>query len=154
VSTAYRSAALEAARFFDFRELQMFKTVYPCSKSRHAPLWRRLSAAEELTIHADWPYWPLNKPDTRPPTAAEWRAHADRCMRQAAAADIALFYAEPQEKHFGALLECGAALSAGKTVYLIAPAAEHEWPFLRNHPRVKSFSTLRGAIDAIAKDQN
>jgi hypothetical protein len=63
---------------------------------------------------------------------------------------VLLFYAEPGRQQFGALLECGSALGAGKAVYLVAPHVE--WPFLRNHPRVKSFSNLSDCLDAIAKE--
>jgi hypothetical protein len=44
---------------------------------------------------------------------------------------------------FGSLLEAGAALGAGKRVYLVSP---HDWPFLRHHPRVKSFPDLAAAV--------
>jgi hypothetical protein len=58
-------------------------------------MWQRLRAAEGLSIRADWVDWPLNRPDTREPTGSEWREHSDKCMRQAAAADITLLYVEP-----------------------------------------------------------
>jgi hypothetical protein len=44
------------------------------------------------------------------------------------------------------LLETGAALAAGKMIYLVSP---HPWQFLRNHPRVKSFRRLEDAVAEI-----
>jgi hypothetical protein len=41
-----------------------------------------------------------------------------------------------------ALIEVGAALGAGKQVYLVAP---HNWSF-QHHPRVRRFVTLEAAI--------
>ena len=49
-------------------------------------------------------------------------------------------------RHFGALLEAGAAVGAGKLVFLVS---HHPWPFLRHHPRCRSFDTLAAAIVAI-----
>jgi hypothetical protein len=59
--------------------------------------------------------------------------------------DVLVLYVEKPEQHFGALLECGASLGAGKWVFLILP---HPWPFLRNHPRCRSFDNLAEAVRA------
>jgi hypothetical protein len=67
-------------------------------------------------------------------------------LLEAASCDILLLVMQPGENHFGSLLECGAALGAGKTIFLVSP---HTKPFLRNHPRVRSFATLAEAITAI-----
>jgi hypothetical protein len=69
-----------------------------------------------------------------------------RCLREASTADITLLYVEPGDENFGSILETGAALAAGKKVFLISP---HEWPFLRNHPNVKTFATLEAAVSAL-----
>jgi hypothetical protein len=53
-------------------------------------------------------------------------------------------------RHFGALLEAGAALGAGKHVFLVS---HHPWPFLRHHPKCRSFETLADAITAIVAMQ-
>jgi hypothetical protein len=63
---------------------------------------------------------------------------------------VLLLYVQPGENHLGALLECGAALGAGKWVYLVSP---HEWPFLRNHPQVRNFATLEAAVAALVAMQ-
>ena len=69
--------------------------------------------------------------------------NADQCLDQAASADILLLYVDRDDaRHFGALLEAGAALGAGKLVFLVS---HHPWPFLRHHPRCRSFDTLAAA---------
>jgi hypothetical protein len=83
--------------------------------------------------------------DGSEPTSDEWTAHWDRCCREAAAADITLMFAGAEERQNGALLEVGAALGAGKWVYLISP---HDWSW-KHHPRVRVFKDLASAIEAI-----
>jgi hypothetical protein len=68
------------------------------------------------------------------------------CIREATEADVVLFVANDGENHFGALLECGAALAHGKRVFLVSP---HPWHFLRHHPRCRSFDSLADAVHAI-----
>lgn len=46
------------------------------------------------------------------------------CVEEAAAADIVLMYAREDESQNGALIEVGAALAAGKRVFLVSP---HNW---------------------------
>jgi hypothetical protein len=68
------------------------------------------------------------------PDNDEWREHSAQCLEQAAAADILLLYVDREDaRHFGSLIEAGAALGAGKQVFVVAP---HRWPFLRNHSSV------------------
>src|SRR5262249_8177003 len=80
------------------------------------------------------------------PTADEWRRHSERCFEEAADCDVLLLHVQAGKQHFGALLEAAAALTAGKWVYLVCP---HTWPFLRHHPRVRSFDTLERAVEAL-----
>jgi hypothetical protein len=118
--------------------------VYFASKARHAPFVQALRAAG-VNITATWPDWPMNY-CTDEPTADQWRQHVQACIEQAAVADVTLLYAQAEETQFGSLIECGSALAAGRQIYLVSP---HAWPFLRNHPRVRSFETLADAIAAI-----
>jgi hypothetical protein len=67
-------------------------------------------------------------------------------MKQATEADILLLYYESTERQFGSLLEAGAALGAGKWVYLVTDIA---LPFLSNHPKVRTFSSLADAVAAL-----
>jgi hypothetical protein len=117
---------------------------YFASKSRH---WQFVSAlgAAGAPICCTWPAWTPNRTDTEP-TDDDWADHSERCLREAAECDVLVLYAEEPEQHFGALLECGSALGAGKWVFLVSP---HPWPFLRNHPRCRSFENLAEAVRAV-----
>jgi hypothetical protein len=117
--------------------------VYPASKSCHWPWWTALRAAG-VPIVASWIDAPFNH-DGSEPSSTEWAEHWERCCREAAEADIALMYACAEERQNGALIEVGAALGAGKQVYLVSP---HDWSW-KHHPRVRVFDTLEAAIVAI-----
>jgi hypothetical protein len=108
--------------------------------------WLLALQAAGVPFNASWLTWQFNSDAALEPTQDEWEEHSDRCSREAAEADITLFVAQDGENHFGALLEVGAALSAGKRVFLVSP---HEWPFLRCNPRCRSFETLADAVTAI-----
>jgi hypothetical protein len=41
-------------------------------------------------------------------------------------------------------------VGAGGQLYLVSP---HDWPFLRHHPRCRSFKTLADAVVAIMAQQ-
>jgi hypothetical protein len=121
--------------------------VYPAGKSSTWPWWAALQAAG-LPISASWISWPFNHDQHLEPSDQDYCEHADVCMREAAAADVVLLFVPPdEERHqFGALLEAGSALGNGKQVFLVS---RHAWPFLRNHPRVRSFDQLSDAISAL-----
>jgi hypothetical protein len=119
--------------------------TYPASKSCWAPWWRALRACG-LPIQASWLDWPANFDPSIEPSPDGWERHVSTCLSEAAAADVLLLYVQDSEQHLGALLETGAALGAGRTVFLISP---HEWPFLRNHPHVRNFATLEAAVAAL-----
>jgi hypothetical protein len=119
--------------------------VAVASKSRHWETWAALRAAG-INIISSWPEWPHNRNGHDEPDADAWRKHSADCIADATAADVLLLFAKEDERQFGALLECGAALGAGKQVYVVSP---HPWPFLRNNPRVRSFATLADAVAAI-----
>jgi hypothetical protein len=116
---------------------------YVASKAKHAVFWRALRGAG-IRIEAPWIDAELNQPgaEARPD---QWRRHWQRCIESAADADVTLFYAAEDERQCGALLECGAALAAGKQVFVVSP---HEWTFA-NHERCRRFDSLEAAIRAI-----
>jgi hypothetical protein len=118
--------------------------VYCAAKSRHHPWFAALRACG-LPIASSWLDWPPNH-DGSEPTADQWAEHSVTCLREAAECDVLLLYVLEGEQHFGALLETAAALANDKRVFLVSP---HPWPFLRNHPRVRSFDTLQAAVTAI-----
>ena len=102
-----------------------------------------------MNIQASWLDWEGNTIQAAggEPTADQWASHWSGCISEAAAADILLFVALEHETQCGALLEVGAALGAGRSVYLISP---YEWSF-ENHPNVRRFATLKDAIGELIK---
>jgi hypothetical protein len=118
--------------------------VYIASKARQYPYWQALRAAG-LPINSTWLDWLGNRGELEL-TEQDWREHSETCLREAADCDVLLLHAQDEENHFGALLEAGAALAAGKKVFLVAP---HHWPFLRCHPLVQSFDSLADAISCL-----
>jgi hypothetical protein len=123
-------------------------TIYPASKTRHLDIWAALRAAG-LDIRAGWidAEFNVTGQDLDP---HEWAEHWSMCVREASAADVVLLYAREDERQMGALIEAGAALGAGKMVYLVAPWAG--WSF-QHHPRVRCFDTLEEAVGAIVAAQ-
>ena len=119
---------------------------YPASKARHGPWWQALRAAG-VPIVASWIDARLNEPGAEPTDA--WQDHWRACVEQAAAADICLFVCNEGEQACGQLIEAGAALAAGKCVFVVSP---YEWTFA-NHPRCRTFPTLDAAITAIMAAQ-
>jgi hypothetical protein len=111
-------------------------------KSRHWPWFSALRAAG-VPIISTWLDWKHNRETSEPPSADAWANHSETCLREAGECTVLLLYVREDETHFGALLEAGAALAHGKRVFLVSP---HEWPFLRNHPRVRSFDSIEAAV--------
>lgn len=70
-------------------------------------------------------------------------------ISEAAAADICLFVCNEGETACGALVEMGAALAAGKQVWIVSP---HQWS-VAHHQRCRTFKSLADAVTAIAAMQ-
>lgn len=92
-------------------------TIYVASKTYHAPWWRALRAAG-VPIIATW----IDEPDPCDNYPALWQ----RCIQEAAHAAVTLVYAAPGEVLKGGLIECGAALSAGKRIVQVGTCASLE----------------------------
>jgi hypothetical protein len=118
--------------------------VYVASKAKHSHWWRALRAAG-VPISAAWIDAELNEAGADEPTADAWRVHWDKCVAEASQADICLFVCNESETACGALIEAGAALAAGRQVFVVSP---YEWTF-SNHPRCRVFPSLEMAIAAI-----
>jgi hypothetical protein len=121
--------------------------LYPASKTAHLEFWRALRAAG-LPIEAPWIGWSGNENGAQP-SPTEWGKHWQSCCSGAAQADIVLLYMREGERHCGALVECGAALSAGKRVFAVLP---DEGLSFRYHPNVTVFDSLSDAVSAIVKE--
>jgi hypothetical protein len=118
-------------------------TVYPASKAKHAQWWRSLRAAG-VPIVAPWIDWPGNVPGSEPGWEM-WADHWAGCISSAAEAEICLFVCNQNETACGQLIEAGAALAAGKRVFVVS---DYEFTFA-HHPRCRVFATLEDAITAI-----
>jgi hypothetical protein len=122
--------------------------VAVASKSRHWQFFgalRTALATQGVEIVSTWIDWPRNRDDVEP-TANEWREHAKACIDDAVRADILLLYCADDERQFGSLLECGAALGADRQVFVVSP---FPWPFLKQHRQVRCFATIEAAVTAI-----
>jgi hypothetical protein len=102
--------------------------------------------AAGVPIISWWIDWSRNH-DGAEPTADEWRRHVEQCVTDVLSCDVLLLYCTDDERQFGSLLETGVALGTGKQIFLVAP---HDWPFLRNHSRVRSFRTLADVVAAMS----
>ena len=102
-------------------------SFYTASKTSHAPKWRQLRARGHNII-ATW----IDEADEG--QSADYADLAERCIVEAAAADVTILYCQPGEILKGALLEVGAALAAGKEVRCVGDCESISRVF-RKHPR-------------------
>jgi hypothetical protein len=107
--------------------------------------WPQALRAAGIPIEADWIDSPLNFPGGDKPTPDQWSRHWRACIDQAAAADITLFVANEGETQCGALCEIGAALAAGRQVFVVS---DYDWS-IAHHPTCRTFPDLSAAIRAI-----
>jgi hypothetical protein len=75
--------------------------------------------------------------------------HIQLCVAQGRTKGTAAVYARADECQCGALIELGAALAAGKHVFLVGP---YDWT-IAHHPRCRTFPSLEAAIAAIVAMQ-
>lgn len=111
--------------------------VYVASKSVHGPRWitMREHGAPFVSSWID---------ESGPGQTSDWADLTARCVREAAAADGLIVYAEPGEILKGALIEWGAALAAGKPVVYVGP--KHKWTV---HPLVQTADSVEQALNKL-----
>lgn len=116
--------------------------VYVASKADHAPVWREhrpVPAAAGIEIAASW---------------IDWQGEADAnlwtiSVREAVTADALVASLDPGELHKGDLVEIGAHLGAGGTIYILGEHPKgHSW---MNHPRVCLVGTIDDLICALTE---
>lgn len=115
--------------------------VYVASKTRYAPLWRqRRDAWAELGL-AVASTWIDEAGEGESASLADlWI----RCIQEASGADFLVAVNEPGDAWKGAFVEIGAALAAGKPVY-VCGRPEGSWV---HHPLV----TFVGSVDDAIED--
>jgi hypothetical protein len=126
--------------------------VYPAGKSC---CWHWFLALQSAgaPLQASWLTWAFNRDPNAEPTDDDYREHSEVCLREAGESDIVLLYVPPdcERNQFGGLLEAGACLGRGGWCYLVS---RHRWPFLRCHPRCRSFDTLAEAVTALMAQES
>lgn len=105
-------------------------TIYVASKTRHAPMWRKLRSEGGYNIISTWIY------EAGVGETSDWVDLWSRCIAEASSADFLIVYSEPGDILKGAWVEVGAALSNGKPVFGIG--CEHF--SVRNHPLFECIS--------------
>ena len=102
-------------------------TIYSASKIWHAPKWLELRDIYGFNIIATWINIPCGSPENKSEakilTPAEKRTLWYACKTEPVEADFTVIYSEPGDEHRGALVEIGAALGAGKYVYMLGQCA-------------------------------
>jgi len=122
--------------------------LYFASKVQpHLPHWRAMRhVLTELGVDVVSSWLDFGPNDTgQEPSPDQWRTHWDKCISEAADADVLLFFAERDRTQCGALLEVGAALASGKQVFLVS---DYEWT-VSHHPLCRTFDSLEDALGAI-----
>lgn len=110
--------------------------VYVASKTRHAEMWKMLRE-RGLPVVSSW----IDEAGACRSTSESWERFVAECRGAAAL----ILYAEEGDRLEGALVEVGAALSAGVPVLAVGPVAMGRFPFVR-HPLVTTCSSLDEAV--------
>lgn len=112
--------------------------IYTASKTRHAHLWRA-ERGKGLPIISTW------IDEAEPGQTADMGELWERCVLEASTADALVLYREGDETLKGALVEVGAALAAGKRVFVVADCSPSEYSWL-DHPLVVWCESLEQAM--------
>lgn len=84
--------------------------IYVASRTRHAPRWRDLR-------DGGWPICSTWIDEAGPGETSDFADLWTRCIREASECSALILYREDDEPLNGALVEAGAALAHGKTVF-------------------------------------
>lgn len=87
--------------------------IYIASKTKHADRWRLLRDKIGEPIISTW------IDEAGEGETADYHDLWDRCLKEAAGADVLIAYREPGEVLKGGWVEIGAALASGVTVFAI-----------------------------------
>ena len=117
-------------------------SFYVASKVYHYPMWQKLRE-EGAPISASWIDLVEGE---RERSDEEWGDISQMCLREAAAADVLLLYAEMGDVLRGAYMEMGAALAAGNMVGVVVPSEFEVTEILLPHPSVSRFKCLKDAV--------
>jgi len=117
--------------------------VYIASRTKHAPKWRALRDAG-VPIISTW------IDEAEQGQTADFTDLAERCVSEARDASATIVYREAGENLKGALIEVGAALSAGRKV--VSCGEWEDWSCaLEHHPKWCCVPTVEDAINYLRK---
>ena len=115
--------------------------IYAASRTRHAPMWRRLRSE-------GWPIISTWIDEAESGQTADRAELATRCIREASEAHITVVYGEQGEQLKGALIEMGAAMANGHPVVLVGECLSPTSVFLE-HPEIWPCVSIEAAAIAI-----
>jgi hypothetical protein len=114
--------------------------IYVASKTKHQAKWRALKAAGEPII-STWIDLPIDKSGNAVDHQAIWRSFIHECVT----ATAVVLYVEPGEVLKGGLVEIGAALGAGVSVFYVGD--ESDLGTFAAHPRMWKCNSVMEAMD-------
>lgn len=111
--------------------------IYVASKCYHGPMWRhhRDNGRKIVSTWID----EYGEGET-----SDWPDLWSRCVNEARSAKAVILYSVIGEELKGALIETGAALSAGRPVFTVGVPDKHSWI---NHPLVTRCETITEAFE-------
>lgn len=116
-------------------------TLYTASKVRHASKWIALKK-EGWPIISTWIH------EAGEGQTSDYKDLWTRCVREACAASVTLVYVEEGDILKGGLVEVGAALAAGKPVFVLAGPEDLKalgsWV---NHPKVHKYGSMSKVLE-------
>jgi hypothetical protein len=116
--------------------------IYIASKVKHAPKWLALRDRGAPIISTWIDEW---QPGASKDVSDLWL----RCVEEAHWADFLIAYREKGEHFKGALVEIGAALSAGASVILVGDFSQDEVGRWMAHPLVGTRPSVEDALESI-----
>ncbi len=121
-------------------------SIYTASKTKHAPKWLQLRA-EGINVISTW----IDEYMAGQSTCLQ--DLAIRCIEEPQKADVTLLYCEPEDNLRFALVEVGAALSAGKKIIVIGGGPSVSQTMIK-HPNINTVSSISEALAIVEQMQN
>jgi hypothetical protein len=112
--------------------------IYVSSKVKHGPRWKLLRDQYNVPIISTW------IDECEPGQTLDWADLWDRCITEASnCTALVLYAADETEVLKGALVEVGAALAYGKSVYYAGPLNQTVY----RHPSVIHCRSIQDAFE-------
>ena len=125
---------------------QESKGIYIASKTIHAESWKSLRDDAEVDVISSW------IDEAGPGESIDLADLSRRCIKESTTCKAMIVFSLKEEYLKGALIEMGAALAAGKTVYLAGPVLPEGSAFTK-HPNVIQCEGISDAVFKITGEQ-